>query len=223
MMMTETPAPTLLAGSGLAAASLALLLPGPWQMALVLVGAGLCIPLLLAATRPARVEAPALRDSMTGLYAPVVMQAAAPAMLRMAERHSTGSCLGLLLLDQPRAPMAEVALTITGALRATDLVCRHGEEGFLILMPDCDLGGAFERLDELRARIATLGGARRLSASIGLAPVLAGAPDLHEATRSATAAARTAIAGGRNRVVTAPMVERIKVLVAPATQDHPGE
>lgn len=222
MTITDTPAPTLLAGSGLAAASLALLLPGPWQMALVLAGAALCVPLLLAAARPQQVGAPTLRDGMTGLYAPVVMQAAAPAMLRMAERHSTGSCLALLLLDQPRAPMAEVALNITGALRATDLVCRHGGEGFLILMPDCDLGGAYERLDELRARIATLDGARRLSASIGLAPVLAGAPDLHEATRSAVAAARTAIAGGRNRVVTAPMIERIKVLETQAAQDHPG-
>ncbi|MCX7371902.1 MAG: diguanylate cyclase [Alphaproteobacteria bacterium] len=212
MTLTDTPPPMLLAGTGLLAASLAMLFPGPWQMVLLLAGAALCAPVLAMALRPASAEAPALRDTRTGLYASAVMTAAAPAMLRMAERHTTGSCLALLLLDQPRASMAEVAWTITAGLRATDMVCRHGDEGFLILMPDCDLGGAFERLDELRARIATLDGTRRLSASVGLAPVLAGAPDLHEATRSATAAARTAIAGGRNRVVTAPMVDRLRVM-----------
>lgn len=223
MTINETPAPMALAGLGLFAASLGMMLPAPWPVLALLLGVACCAPVLLAAWRPSLQPTLPLRDAQTGLYAPTVMQAAAPAMLRMAERHSGGSCLALVQPDQPRAPLAEIALTITAALRATDLVCRHGEDGFLVLLPDCDLGGAYERLDELRARIAVLDDTRRLSVSIGLAPILAGAPDLHDATRSATAAARTAIAGGRNRVVTAPMVERIKLLETPEVRGHPGE
>ncbi len=208
------PEPMPMAFAGLFLASGApLWLPGGWAVLGLVAGGALCWPLLRTALpAPAPRATPALRDTETGLYSAAVVQAAVPAMLRMAERHGAGSCLALLVIDQPRPPVAEIGVTITGALRGTDLVCRHGEDGFLIVLPDCDLGGAFERLDELRGRFATLGGARRYTASIGLASVAQGAADLHDATMAATAAVRTAIAGGRNRVVTAPMVARLQVM-----------
>ncbi len=177
----------------------------------------------------------ALRDALTGLHNRRFLEEVGPTILRQGDRRQASTCIAVLDADHFKrvndtfghatgdALLRAIAGSMTSLLRASDICIRYGGEEFVILLPDCDLGGAFERLDMLRESIATMhaeGGALPvITVSIGVALVPPGAASLDDAMHQADEALYAAKRGGRNQVLTAPMAERVKALAAP---DHPG-
>ncbi len=164
-----------------------------------------------------RLRAEALRDPLTALYNRRFLQESASALLRQAARRGSSTCVALLDLDHFKrvndehghaagdAVLRAVGNAILSTLRASDVCCRHGGEEFVMLLPDCDLGGGFERMDELRRIIAAMrnDGLPAVTASVGLAIVPTGSVTLEETMRQADEALYAAKQGGRNRVLAA--------------------
>jgi len=93
-------------------------------------------------------------------------------------------------------------------LRASDVAARLGGEEFAVLAPETDLKGATMLGERLRARIAgkaiTFNGQTiKITVSIGVAPVPAGADGIGAALREADHLMYSAKRAGRNRVVSA--------------------
>ena len=86
----------------------------------------------------------------------------------------------------------------TGADPA-DLVCRHGDNEFLVVLADSD--GAEHKMQEVCARVARDVGSFPLSVSIGVAIDPDGSAALEDVFERADAALQQAKSGGRNRVV----------------------
>jgi diguanylate cyclase (GGDEF)-like protein len=100
--------------------------------------------------------------------------------------------------------LASVGATIQACLRESDFAGRFGGEEFLVLLPDTTAEGALNVAERLRAAIEQTkvnGVERDITASLGIADLLAQAGSaeglIHEADRALYAAK----AGGRNRVV----------------------
>ncbi|MCX7371903.1 MAG: diguanylate cyclase [Alphaproteobacteria bacterium] len=181
----------------------------------------------------------ALRDVLTGLHNRRFLDEVGPTILRQGERRQSPTCIAVLDADHFKrvndtfghatgdALLRAIAGCMTGIMRGTDICVRYGGEEFVILMPDCDLGGAFERLETLRESIATMhaegGASPAITVSIGVAIVSQGSQTLDDAMRQADEALFAAKQDGRNRVVTAAMLARINALAAPEARDHPGE
>ena len=181
----------------------------------------------------------ALRDAMTGLYNRRFLEEVAPSFIQQAERRKSPVCVAMVDVDHFKrvndlhghavgdALLRTLAATLTAGVRRSDIVCRYGGEEFLLLLPDCDLGGAMERTDELRRNIEAMHeGADTVlpcvTASFGLALVHAGANSLDQAIRQADEALYAAKRGGRNRVVSAPMLANSTPELATAEPDRPG-
>ncbi len=181
----------------------------------------------------------ALRDQLTGLYNRRFLDEVAPAFLRQAERRQSPVCVAMLDVDHFKAVndkhghvmgdtlLRALAGTLSAGLRASDVVCRYGGEEFLLLLPDCDLGGAFERMEELRRQILFMHESStmdlpRITVSIGLAQVEHGVVSLDKAIRQADEALYAAKQAGRNLVLTAPMMGLLGLPNAiTAEPDHP--
>lgn len=102
----------------------------------------------------------------------------------------------------------DLGRVLTTGVRRTDIVCRHGGEEFVILMPDTTLSDAHRKLDELREDVARLrvvvaGTAVGASVSVGIAacPEHGSAPD--PLLQAADAAMYQSKREGRNRVTVA--------------------
>lgn len=181
----------------------------------------------------------ALRDALTGLHNRRFLEEVGPTILRQGERRQSPTCVAVLDADHFKrindtfghatgdALLRAIAGSMTSMLRGTDICVRFGGEEFVILMPDCDLGGAFERLETLRESISTLhsegGPLPSISVSIGVAIVPQGAASLDDAIRQADEALYAAKTAGRNRVMTAAMLSRVTALAAPEEPGHRDE
>jgi diguanylate cyclase (GGDEF)-like protein len=170
-----------------------------------------------------KLHAEALRDSLTGLYNRRFLQEVTPTLLRQLERRGADLCVALLDIDHFKqvndrlghavgdAVLRRAAGVLTAGLRRGDICCRHGGEEFLLLLPDCDIGGGYERLDELRRRLAAPhDGLPSITASFGLAELPRGAQGLEQTIRDADEALYAAKQGGRNRVVSAALLDRLR-------------
>jgi two-component system cell cycle response regulator len=105
--------------------------------------------------------------------------------------------------------LKEIARRMLSSVRSYDGVGRYGGEEFLVLLPACDLAGARERAEHLRAAIAerpieTSEGPVPLTASLGVLST-ASWPEADGASilRAVDAALYRAKAEGRNRIVVA--------------------
>ncbi len=69
--------------------------------------------------------------------------------------------------------LRDTALTLTGSLRETDIVCRFGGEELVVILPDCPLERAADKAELLRLRIEDLSNTHGadISASFGVASV----------------------------------------------------
>jgi diguanylate cyclase (GGDEF)-like protein len=103
------------------------------------------------------------------------------------------------------AALLLVARRLTRAVRASDLVARHGGQTFLVLAPDTDRHGAIELAEKLRRELSMVEApaAGRLTASLGVASIPMDALEHDELLRRASQALATAKALGGNRVQSA--------------------
>jgi diguanylate cyclase (GGDEF)-like protein len=109
----------------------------------------------------AQLREQALRDPLTGLHNRRYLFEVAPGLLERARRQ--GSLLAVVLLDLDHFKLLNdtyghqagdlvlqrFAALLAEALRKSDIVCRHGGEEFVALLPDIDAQGAEAMLERL--------------------------------------------------------------------------
>ncbi len=100
----------------------------------------------------------ALRDPLTGLNNRRHLFEVAPGLLELARRQSTQLCVVLLDMDHFKAVndtyghdagdavLRRFAQLLLQTLRRSDVICRHGGEEFVILMPEIGVDGAHSTL-----------------------------------------------------------------------------
>jgi diguanylate cyclase (GGDEF)-like protein len=157
----------------------------------------------------------ALRDPLTGLYNRRYMEDVLDRYANLAERN--GSTLAIVMFDLDHfkrlndehghalgdAVLSEVAASVIGAIRPSDVACRYGGEEFVVLFPDCSMTEALAKAEVLRSRIERLSenhGAR-VSASFGVATIPETSAKVADVLADADAALYRAKGEGRNRVV----------------------
>ena len=164
----------------------------------------------------AELESLAVTDGLTGL----VNQRHFHALLVEAARAGTSSVL-LLDLDrlkplndahghaQGDAALKHVAAQIRGHVLPGELACRAGGDEFAVLLKGKGMEAALPLAERIRAGIAAAPcpradgqGTLPLTVSVGVAPVVHGAPTAQEALADADRALYQAKSGGRNRVAT---------------------
>ena len=101
--------------------------------------------------------------------------------------------------------LREAAVTLLGALRETDVVCRYGGEELVVILPDCDIDRAVDKAEVLRLRIEGLSQTHgaAITASFGVASVPQTSASVADLLASADAALYKAKQGGRNQVASA--------------------
>jgi diguanylate cyclase (GGDEF)-like protein len=110
----------------------------------------------------------ALNDPLTGLHNRRYLFEVAPGVLDLARRQAKPLCVVLLDLDHFKLlndtyghqagdlVLTRFATLLRRMLRASDIVCRHGGEEFVAVMPDIDAEGAQAMLTRLLAALQTL-------------------------------------------------------------------
>jgi diguanylate cyclase (GGDEF)-like protein len=156
----------------------------------------------------------ALRDPLTSLYNRRYMEDALDRYANLAERNQSTLCVVMLDLDHFKrlndehghalgdAVLTDVAATVLGAIRPSDVACRFGGEEFVVLFPDCTLLEGIAKAEILRGRIERLSenhGAR-ISASFGVATIPETSTKVTDVLADADAALYRAKTEGRNRV-----------------------
>ena len=135
----------------------------------------------------AQLREQALRDPLTSLHNRRYLFEMGPTLLELARRHNTPLCVVLLDLDHFKLfndtcghaagdlVLQRFSALLTQVLRKSDLICRHGGEEFVALMPEIDAADAqfvVERLLEVFSTQQSQLGRRRLprgSFSAGIA------------------------------------------------------
>jgi diguanylate cyclase (GGDEF)-like protein len=96
----------------------------------------------------------ALRDPLTGLHNRRYLFEIAPGLLELARRQASPVCVVLLDLDHFKLlndtyghqagdlVLQRFSALLTQMLRRSDVICRHGGEEFVAVMPDIDTEGA---------------------------------------------------------------------------------
>jgi len=159
----------------------------------------------------------ALRDPLTGLYNRRYMEDVLERYAGLANR--SGSALSAIMIDLDHfkqlnddhghalgdAVLREVAASIVGAIRPSDVACRYGGEELVVLLADCGLDEALAKAELLRTRIESLSDIRgmRITASFGVATTPETSPTGADIVAAADAALYRAKQAGRNRVAAA--------------------
>ena len=116
----------------------------------------------------AQLREQALNDPLTGLHNRRFLFESAPRVLELARRQNTPLCVVLMDLDHFKLlndtyghaagdlVLRRFAKLLTEMLRRSDIVCRHGGEEFVALMPELDGDGAQAVLTRLLAAFQAL-------------------------------------------------------------------
>jgi diguanylate cyclase (GGDEF)-like protein len=159
----------------------------------------------------------ALRDPLTGLYNRRYMEDCLQRFVRLADRENREVSVVMVDLDHFKAlndkhghafgdnVLRDAAMTIVGALRETDIVCRYGGEELVVILPDCNLDRAADKAETLRMRVAGLSESHNaaISASFGVASVPYTSAGVSDLLGAADGALYKAKQNGRNQVVSA--------------------
>jgi diguanylate cyclase (GGDEF)-like protein len=159
----------------------------------------------------------ALRDPLTGLYNRRYMEDCLQRFVRLADRENREVSVVMVDLDRFKnlndahghafgdSVLRDAAMTIVGALRETDIVCRYGGEEMVVILPDCNLDRAADKAELLRKRIEGLSQSHgaEISASFGVASVPYTSSNVSDLLAAADAALYRAKQSGRNQVATA--------------------
>jgi diguanylate cyclase (GGDEF)-like protein len=161
----------------------------------------------------------ALRDPLTGLYNRRYMEDCLQRFVRLADRENREISLIMVDLDHFKRlndehghsfgdqVLRDTALSLTGSLRETDIVCRFGGEELVVILPDCPLERAADKAELLRLRIEELSNTHgsEISASFGVASVPHTSQSVTDLLQAADQALYKAKQGGRNQVAKAPL------------------
>jgi diguanylate cyclase (GGDEF)-like protein len=173
----------------------------------------------------ARLREQALRDPLTGLHNRRYLFEMAPGLLDLARRQASPLCVVLIDLDHFKllndtyghhagdAVLQRFATLLAQMLRRSDVVCRHGGEEFVAVMPDIDANGAQTMLTRLleayQAQQQDMG-RRKLpscSFSAGIAVFPTHGSSLEQLLSRADRALYSAKARGRARIEQMPMTD----------------
>ncbi len=171
----------------------------------------------------ARLQEQAVRDPLTGLHNRRHLFDVAPGLLELARRNGRPLCVVLIDLDHFKllndtfghqagdAVLQRFATLLQRVLRRSDVVCRHGGEEFVAVMPDIDVDGAdavlCRLLDEYQTPPVLDTGTRRLpscSFSAGIAIFPKHGHTLEQLLSRADRALYRAKSLGRARIERAP-------------------
>jgi diguanylate cyclase (GGDEF)-like protein len=161
----------------------------------------------------------ATSDALTGLCNRRHLQQHLPLELARAKRH--GEPFALIMVDADHfkrlndtfghdagdVALKEIANTLKGNIRASDLTWRYGGEEFVVVLNNAGLPGARERAELIRAAIARLDlrhdgrSIGSVTVSIGVAVFPHHGGDTETLVRAADVALYEAKAAGRNRVM----------------------
>ncbi|HEV2517632.1 MAG TPA: GGDEF domain-containing protein [Devosia sp.] len=161
----------------------------------------------------------ALRDPLTGLYNRRYMEDCLQRFVRLADRENREISLIMVDLDHFKRlndehghsfgdqVLRDTALTLTGSLRETDIVCRFGGEELVVILPDCPLERAADKAELLRLRIEELSNTHGtdISASFGVASVPHTSQSVTDLLQAADQALYKAKQSGRNQVAKAAL------------------
>jgi diguanylate cyclase (GGDEF)-like protein len=161
----------------------------------------------------------ALRDPLTGLYNRRYMEDCLQRFVRLAERENREISLVMVDLDHFKQlndnhghafgdqVLRDAAMSLLGALRETDIVCRYGGEELVVILPDCPLESAADKAELLRLRIAELTNTHgaEISASFGVASLPHTSTSVADLLSAADGALYKAKQNGRNQVMKAPL------------------
>lgn len=186
--------------------------PVSWLAAFMMAAA--LSSMLARAERRARQDA--VHDALTGTLNRMALDTRLDDMRARASRRAATLSVIALDLDGFKAVndrdghltgdavLRGVAGTITGAIRADDLLYRLGGDEFLVVLPGTPPGEATELAERLRGEVAgARPGDRDVTLSLGVAGVVHAQVDVEHLIGRADAALYAAKAGGRNRVVLA--------------------
>jgi diguanylate cyclase (GGDEF)-like protein len=164
----------------------------------------------------------ALRDPLTGLHNRRYLFEIAPGLLELARRQGSPVCVVLMDLDHFKLlndtyghhagdlVLQRFSALLTQMLRRSDVICRHGGEEFVAVMPDIDTAGAevvISRLLEAFQSQQTEMGKRRLprgSFSAGIAIFPRNGHTLEQLLSRADRGLYSAKNQGRARIEMAP-------------------
>jgi len=173
----------------------------------------------------ARLREQALRDPLTGLHNRRYLFEMAPGLLDLARRQAAALCVVLIDLDHFKllndtyghhagdAVLQRFATLLAQMLRRSDVVCRHGGEEFVAVMPDIDASGAQTMLTRLleayQAQQQEMGRRKlpRCSFSAGIAVFPTHGSSLEQLLSRADRALYSAKARGRARIELMPMTD----------------
>jgi diguanylate cyclase (GGDEF)-like protein len=167
-----------------------------------------------------RLRTLAQRDSLTGIMNRQFFVYTAERVLQTCGRTGRDACLVLIDLDHFKLVndshghaagdivLKRVVAACQTRLRASDLFGRLGGEEFGILMPECPIGKAMEKAEQLRRVVAAIGSRGEsfsipVSASLGVATTARVGYQLNDLMIHADEAMYRAKARGRNCVVEA--------------------
>ena len=170
----------------------------------------------------AKLKEQAVRDPLTGLHNRRYLFEVAPGLLELSRRQNSSLCVVLLDLDNFKllndtyghtagdAVLLNFSALLSQMFRRSDVICRHGGEEFVAVMPDIDADGAEAMLHRLlaacQAEEAQVGRRRvpGCSFSAGLAIFPAQGHTLEQLLSRADKALYSAKRGGRARIERAP-------------------
>ena len=163
-----------------------------------------------------------VRDALTGCFNRRHSMEVMDSELRRARRSRGSFSVVMFDLDHFKsindrfghlcgdAVLAQVGHRMKAVLRGSDVKCRYGGEEFLVLLVDTPIGGAHKVAEMLRSDLEEHpvhwdGQAVVITASFGLAEIVAGEEDASAVIRRADAALYRAKQDGRNRVCVAEL------------------
>lgn len=113
----------------------------------------------------ARLREQALRDSLTGLHNRRYLFEVGPGLLELAKRTQEPLAVALLDLDRFKRlndefgheagdlVLQRFSSLLQECLRRSDVICRHGGEEFVVVMPNTDVAAAQHLLERVQARL----------------------------------------------------------------------
>ncbi|EIL97414.1 diguanylate cyclase [Rhodanobacter thiooxydans LCS2] len=159
----------------------------------------------------------ARRDGLTGIFNRQHFVNEAERQLRYCRKSARDACLVLIDLDHFKLVndmhghavgdrvLKRAVDACQAHLRSTDVFGRLGGEEFGLLLPECTLDNVLPRIEQMRAAIAAVSGARDapgipISASFGVAATASSGYELRQLMNDADCALYQAKDEGRNRI-----------------------